>query len=201
MCWSAEVSLQSFLIGLTATLIATQKGLSLPITIFCLTIVFMQLIEYGVWTWYENKTVNFSASLAAAFLLFLQPIASLLTLPSKDILLALQAYLGLSFLTLFLKRGPLTERYQMVQGSNGHLVWMWLQKDWQTGVSLAIYFLFLLGPLVLRAQWELLALALGTLGFSLYSFYKDNTWGSMWCWLVNYLVVGVSLKQILISKP
>jgi hypothetical protein len=96
MCWSAEVSFQSFLIGIGALGIAYQKGLSIPITLFSLTIVFMQLLEGIVWTYLDNKRVNYLASLTASWLLWLQPIASILTLESKDVLIALQAYIGLS---------------------------------------------------------------------------------------------------------
>ena len=202
MCWSAEVSLQSFLIGIAAIFVAYQNGLSLPTTIFCLTIVFMQLIEYFVWTFPTNATVNFGASLAAVGLLWIQPIASLLTLESKQVLPGLQVYIGLSLLGLLWPREkPLEQVYKMTRGENGHLVWHWLQKDSRTLLSLLVYFVFLLGPLLLRKEWLLLGLATSTLGISLYSFYKENTWGSMWCWIVNYIVVGICGYQILVAKP
>lgn len=197
MCWNAEVSLQSFLIGVTAVAIAYQKGLSLPTTLFCLTIVFMQLIEYFVWSNYENQRANFRYSVLAAFLLWLQPVASILTLPSSFQSSALGSYVGLSFLGSLMNQKPLEETYRMYRGENGHLVWNWLDKSWQTAVSLLVYFVFLLGPLVYQKQWVLLGLAGTTLAGSLYSFYEANTWGSMWCWFVNYLVVGVSIKQVL----
>jgi hypothetical protein len=92
MCWNAEVSFQSFLIGIGAIGIAYQKGLSFPTTLFSLTIVLMQLVEGIVWTYYENKTVNFLASVAAASLLWLQPVASILTLQSKQSIPALLAH-------------------------------------------------------------------------------------------------------------
>lgn len=197
MCWNAEVSLQSFLIGVTAVAIAYQNGLSLPTTLFCLTIVFMQLIEYFVWSTYGNQRANFRYSVLAAGLLWLQPIAAIMTLPSSWLPSMLGSYLGLSFLGSLFKKEPLEETYQMHRGENGHLVWNWLDSTWQTAVSLLVYFVFLLGPLVYQKQWELLGIALGTLGVSLVSFYKDGTWGSMWCWMVNYIVVGVSIKQVL----
>jgi hypothetical protein len=201
MCWNAEVSLQSFLIGFTAIFIANQKGLSLPITIFCLTIVFMQLIEYFVWTYYDNPTVNFTASLAAAGLLWLQPIASMLTLESNQMIPFIQAYVGLSFLAFLLPRKiPYEERYTMKRAENGHLQWNWLQKDVQTTISLVLYFIFLLTPLLLRKQYTLLSITLMTLAISLFTFYKDNTWGSMWCWIINYLVIGICGYQVLLSK-
>jgi hypothetical protein len=158
----------------------------------------MQLIEFFVWTFSNNKTVNFVASLAAAGLLWLQPIASIMTLDSKHVLTVLQGYIGLSLLGfLWPKEKPLDELYKMTRGENGHLVWHWLQKDSRTLLSLLVYFVFLLGPLVLRKHWLLLGLATSTLGLSLYSFYKENTWGSMWCWIVNYIVVGVCGYQII----
>lgn len=198
MCWNAEVSLQSFLIGFTAIFIANQKGLSFPITFFCLTIVFMQLIEYFVWTYYDNPTVNFTASLSAAGLLWLQPIASMLTLESNQMIPFMQAYIGLSLLTFLLPtKLPYEERYTMKRAENGHLQWNWLQKDVQTTISLVLYFIFLLTPLLLRKQYTLLSITLTTLAISLFSFYKDNTWGSMWCWIINYLVVGICGYQLI----
>ena len=197
MCWSAEVSLQSFLIGGLSVIFAYQKGLSLPITFFCSTIVGMQLVEYFVWSYYDNPTVNFQASLAAALLLFVQPVASILTLPSKWIPLFLGTYMLIGSVLVLTDKRSLREKYSMTQGENGHLVWNWLEKDRKTAISLVVYFLFLFVPLFLTNQLTLLLISLTTLGFSLFSFYKDNTWGSMWCWIVNYLVVGISFKQIL----
>ena len=198
MCWSAEVSLQSFSIGILAVFIAYRNGLSLPTTLFCLTIVFMQLIEFFVWTYMDNKQVNFIASVSANTLLWLQPIASILTLERKQAIPAFFLYIGLSFFAFLIpKDKPLGEIYKMTQGDNAHLVWHWLQKDTRTMISLLVYFVFLFGPLVYQKQWLLLTLATSTLGLSLYSFSKDNTWGSMWCWLVNYIVIGISANQVL----
>ena len=58
MCWNAEVSLKTFLVGIIGIGVAAFLGMSLPIVLFCLTIVFMQLIEYVVWTYYDDETVN-----------------------------------------------------------------------------------------------------------------------------------------------
>lgn len=203
MCWNAEVSLRSFLIGSLAIGIAYQKGLSLSTTIFCLTIVFMQLIEYFVWTFYTNTDVNFVASLAAAFLLWLQPVASMLTLQPSLMVPALQLYGGLTFLGFFLlsENRDMRSTYRMSRADNGHLQWHWLDNSWKTNLSLLVYFVFLFVPLLFREQWEVLVLAVSTLGLSLYQFSNYNTWGSMWCWIVNYIVVGICMKQVLIAKP
>ena len=201
MCWNAEVSLQSFAIGFTIVLLAYSQGMSFSTALFCMTIVFMQLIEYIVWKNIDNAEINYQASRWANFLLWLQPVASILTL---SVFWQIPLLLGYMFLTLLGKAfetSSLREKYRMFPGENKHLVWNWLQKDMYTSISLFVYFLFLLLPLLLSGQWTILLLALSTLGLSLYSFWKDNTWGSMWCWIVNYLVVGVSFQQILVAKP
>ena len=189
MCWNAEVSLQSFWVGLASIGIGALRGVSFPVLLFALTIVLMQLIEYVVWSDYDNKDVNRQASLAAAALLWTQPIASILTTQSPGPLLF--AYFALTLLGSLLS--PERE-YSMTRAPNGHLAWNWLTRDAFSVISLAIYFVFLLVPLVLTKSFTLLALALTTLGVSLYTFWNDNTWGSMWCWMVNGIVV-VSLLQ------
>lgn len=200
MCWNAEVSLQSFLIGAVAIAIGYSKGLSLPSTLFATTITSMQLVEYFVWTYYGNPTVNFVASLAAAFLLWLQPIASMLTIPKEKVVFPIAIYTLLTVAFLLFETKPLKEKYKMVRGENGHLTWGFINKNRETYIHLIVYFLFLLVPLVINKQFLLLSVVGLTLGISLYSFHKSNTWGSMWCWLVNYIVVGLCIRQVLITS-
>lgn len=201
MCWNAEVSLQSFLIGAVAIAVAYSKGLSLASTLFATTITCMQLVEYFVWTYYGNKTVNFLASLAAAFLLWLQPIASMLTMPGDTAKTPIAVYSALTLISLAFEQKPAREKYKMVRADNGHLSWGFINKNRETYIQLIVYFLFLLVPLVLNKEFLLLGLVLITLGVSLHQFYTSNTWGSMWCWVVNYIVVGLCARQVLIAKP
>jgi hypothetical protein len=186
MCWNAEVSLQSFLLGLAAIGIGVQRGIPLPVLFFSLTIVLMQLIEYIVWSYPE---LNKEASIAAIGLLWLQPVASILTISTPEPLLL--SYAGISVLGALVGS---EKDYSMTKAPNGHLSWNWLTKEPSTYAALAVYFLFLLIPLVLSRNLVLLSLALGTLGVSVYTYWKDNTWGSMWCWIVNILVVGSMLS-------
>jgi hypothetical protein len=194
MCWNAEVSLQSFLVGLASIGIGALRDVSFPVLLFALTIVLMQLIEYIVWSNYENKDINRQASLAARALLWTQPVASILTTQTPGPLLF--AYFVTTLLVSFL--GPERD-YSMTRAPNGHLAWNWLTKEPSTYLSLAVYFVFLLVPLVLTKSFTLLAMALATLAVSLYTFWKDNTWGSMWCWMVNGIAV-VSLLRTNISN-
>ena len=222
MCWNAEVSIQSFGIGLLGIFLAAMMGTSMPTIIFYTTIVFMQLIEYIVWTYGSDPEINFYASLGGAGLLMLQPIASIMTLwgrkpPHTPVLMLLIAYVILGLITHFMDQDgrSLREMYRMVEtqvsphpstdvssinnergvwgSSRPHLHWKWLDPiPW---FSLAVYFIFLIGPLLITKQFDLTVLILITLGFSIYSFGKG--WGSMWCWIVNGMVVIGALKSAL----
>jgi FtsH-binding integral membrane protein len=211
MCWNAEVSIQSFAIGLLAIFFLIMTGTSAPTIFFYTTIVFMQLIEYIVWTYGSDPEINFYASLGGAGLLMLQPIASVLTIGSGSTrLMMLISYVVLGVITHFIDQDgrSLRERYRMETGPDTpsddnagvhevkgrlRLHWKWLDPiPWS---SLAIYFIFLIGPLLIMKQFDLTALVFLTLGFSIYSFGKG--WGSMWCWIVNGMVVIGALKSAL----
>jgi hypothetical protein len=200
MCWNASVSLQTFMIGLLGILFAGNL-LSLPMTLFLASIVGMQFIEYLMWTFGENKTANFSISLAAAFLLWLQPIASIQSLTSTSTattLTILYTVLSVIYKGIYsiIDKTPLQQTYRMYKGANGHLVWNWLQFDVQTAIGLLLYFTFLLLPIIMGKNWPLLSVIAVTLGISLYTFYNDRTWGSMWCWIVNAIVLYVCGKAV-----
>lgn len=187
MCWNAEVSLQSFLMGMSFIGIGAYLDVSLPILFFCLTIVFMQLIEYIVWSNYEDPEVNRQASISAFLLLALQPIASIMTVSKMEIRNALVgSYIILSLFVGFLF--PREYEFRMERAANGHLSWKWLTKEKSTYVALLVYFIFLFAPLLMNREYSLLSLSFFTLTLSLYSYWKENTWGSMWCWIVNGIV-------------
>ena len=174
MCWNADVSIKSFLIGAIAIIGGAIYGISTPFLLFYSTIVCMQLVEYIVWTNINDKTVNFYASIAAVFLLWLQPIFAILTMPN---------YKMISIIACCI----------MYPGKDGHLVWKWLEGN----RGLWIYFIFLLTPVFFIVSKEMIALILLTLFASLYGYYKTNTWGSMWCWLVNGLVIIACITGII----
>jgi hypothetical protein len=199
MCWNADVSLKTFLIGMAGIGLGGYLGLSLPVLLFCFTIVCMQLIEYVVWTYYDNDDVNYKASLAAATLLWLQPVASMLTISSLSLKVTLLSmYFILSLIgQLAISNKDTKKRYSMKRAENGHLSWKFLSKEPQTYVALIVFFFFLFTPILLTGNLELLALALATLGLSIYSYWRENTWGSMWCWIVNGIVLLLVGKTVI----
>jgi polyferredoxin len=173
----------------------------------------MQLVEYVVWTYgvdppkyigaggqgegdleasaarrAASPYVNHYASLAAASLLALQPIASILTVSQSYIPIA--AYLLFAFIAHLVDNDArsLKERYRMT--SEPHLVWHWLTPT--PTFSLLVYFLFLLTPLILSQQFVLLAAVLAALAFSILSY--SRAWGSVWCYAIHCIVVVLCVR-------
>jgi len=156
----------------------------------------MQLFEFIIWSFLDNKRIRFITSLAAASLLVLQPIASILILYPKPITYKLlYTYILLITIThiyLWSKWDkPLNELYDMYPGKNGHLVWNWLQTNHSTLIYLLIYFIFLFTPLIISKNWSFIVYGLISLVVSMYSFWREGTCGSMWCWLVNLSIIFI----------
>lgn len=198
MCWNATVSIQSFIIGSIAIILGVLYGsVDIVSAIFYGSIVFMQLIEYIIWTYGTNQTINYYASVSASLLLLIQPLALLYTIPQIKIrnkLIALYIVIGAIY-KYFIKH---TDYH--ISKSNGHLEWNWLRLNKITFIGLCIYFIFLFLPIIITKNWTILFVALLTLFTSLYYYHKYNTWGSMWCWIVNIIVVIVCYKSILDLK-
>lgn len=204
MCWSAEVSLQSFLLGCIGIIVGWQYGLSTSLLFFYFTIVCMQLIEYIIWSFIDNKKVRFITSLFAALLLILQPIAAISVLYPKQIMYQLLytyiILIGLIHIYIWMNYNkPINELYDMYPGEKGHLIWKWLQKNHYTLLYLIVYFIFLFTPLILSKNYSFVIYGLITLVLSIYNFWRDDTWGSMWCWLVNLSVIFITSKIIFTS--
>lgn len=201
MCWNAEVSLQSFLLGSIGIIIGLIYGLSYPLLFFYSTIVCMQLFEFIIWSNLDNNNVRFIISIFAASLLELQPIASILTLYPKQIMYNL-LFLYVILITISniyiwknLKE-PLNTFFDMYPAKNGHLAWNWLKKDKYTLISIFIYIIFLFLPLIIMKRWNFIIYGLITLGVSIYLFISENTWGSIWCWLVNLSIIYIGLNKL-----
>jgi uncharacterized membrane protein YgcG len=155
----------------------------------------MQLIEAVAWTWYDNETVNRNSAYAASALLWLQPIAAILLIPSFNMkAYMISIYTALTVISHFMSK---ESDYSMKRAPNGHLAWNFLKKDLTSLIALVVYFIFLFTPIFLTGNIDLLLLGLGTLGLSMYSYWRENTWGSMWCWIVNALVFVLIGKKIL----
>ncbi len=166
----------------------------------------MQLLEYIIWTYgldstTESRQINYHTSMAAVGLLALQPVASIMASPYPLLPWYLGSVLVYFFLRYWFDKTPLIKQYRMEpevvpQGEKAHLVWKWLSNKWISVIGLIIYFVFLLGPLLLKGNLDLLIVVGSTLAFSLYAYGQGGTWGSMWCWMVNWIVILLCVSAI-----
>jgi hypothetical protein len=182
--------MNTWLLTLFAAVISYYNDyMGLAQTAFFLSYTSMQFIEYLLWSFPKWNT---TVSTAGYGLIVAQPLFSILQVSDptqRNTLLAgyavflLQSiYLGLNSLT-----------FKSVVAPNGHLKWLWLPDDILFRV---LYLILLFTPLYLIGYNNALIGGLLALVVSIWSYYKDGTWGSMWCWfaaLFSFWIIGASL--------
>ena len=195
MCWNEHVSLNTFLFSSFVLLLIfynntyTQYKIkdfnSLGVYLFFISFISMQLIEFFIWRNINNAFYNHIFSTMAAMLIFIQPIITLMLLP--DILL--RNYLLVMYSVVFIPYFTykfITNNMRSQISDKGHLVWLFF--DTNILLFLAWLFFFLFSFFYTRSVPTLI---FGIVLFliSYYNYYKDKTIGSMWCWLVNSVMI------------
>ena len=203
MCWNASVSLNTYIFGFFASLFSyvnrNVNGItSTQSLIFYHSIIIVQLIEYFIW----SKTFsNMLLSQIAFLVIYLQPIFNITQINSRPelipyLLFAYNVFVGIVYTFII----PLnTVDFSTVPSKNGHLSWNWLNVN--------IYIIFIWHAF-LSSRWIIDKMYLQFIFTTVFLIatlilYKDtNTWGSLWCWIVNlvsfYLVLSVFYDELCI---
>jgi hypothetical protein len=201
MCWNADVSLKTFSIGATSLLLTTiLKNIPVYDILFFLSFMSIQLVEYFIWTYYNQPSLNSLATLVGAIVILLQPVTSMGTMYRSPALhktmykmLIIYGLFVLYYIST-IKIRDWKETFRSYRGENGHLVWNWMSKK-NINVPLACaYMFFFFIPLILNKDLTTLITALITLGVSLFYFYKYDTWATMWCWVSNLVAFALIVK-------
>ena len=79
---------------------------------------------------------------------------------------------------------------------NGHLKWDWINQH-NTHIGYLFYLFFLFYPLIREKIYFSSLLAFVLLLISFYTFYKDGTADSMWCWSVNAIMLYFAVKLLI----
>lgn len=192
MCWNAEVSLNTFLFSTFATLLAYFNGIiTFPNVLSLMSFVSMQLIEYFVW----KGTVSIELlSKLGMILILVQPIFSIFVIEkTKYIVPLVLAYCIFISMAIFIVK-PINEIvWKMEKGTNGHLVWHWLDFPL---IVMVIWLGFLSVRSALNKDWLGFTFIIFTATASYLLYYKTNTWGSLWCWIAN-LVAFLLVFQVI----
>ena len=186
MCWSAEVSLNTFLFSLFGISFAYYNGIINVFSfLYLLSFISMQLLEYFTWNHLNDIKINRLLSKIGLFLIFIQIPFFIYSRNINHKLILLCIYIIFSVIAYITTDIDLS----MNKAPNGHLAWNWLNfPKW----IIFIWISFMLGLILYEKRYFTCILYSIIIGGIYYTYYKTNTWGSLWCWLAN----GISLKLI-----
>ena len=195
MCWNQRISLNTFVFALFAINFAYFNNV---ITIYTylsiLSFSSMQLLEYFAWGNLNNKKMNKFLSQIGLFIIFIQPIFHI---GSRD---KVAFNIKTSLITLYLI-GCLfcsfyfTIDFSMVKAKNGHLTWNWLNFP---VIIIFIWILFSFGLLLYEKEYFNFSIYITTFLVIFYTYYKTNTWGSLFCWISNLIAVKLIFDSFFI---
>jgi len=187
MCWNEKVSLNTFVFGLFAILFSLQNEIiDKKSALFYFSVILVQLMEYFTWKNINDKNKNklFSKILLAVLLFqVILFINKYFEDPIKSKLYILYTILML-FAILISKIN-----FSMSKAPNGHLSWDFLKMP----IAL-VYIIFMLGILYHVKDYKMFLFNSIVIASVLYTYYKTNTWGSLWCWIGNLISVLLIYK-------
>ena len=193
MCWSAAVSLNTFIFSLFGTVFALANGvIDMPRALFYMSFMSIQLVEYFGW---KNLSDTRIPSMVGLLLVFLQIPLMINTFyhgPYKNVLY------GIWFAVTAIALATTQIKFSMHKAPNGHLAWDWLNSF--SKIFFLIFVLFYLGiGLHDMNVFTFVALSF-IISFSWYNYSASGTFGSMWCWFANsltlYLIFKVFRKEL-----
>ena len=196
MCWSAKVSLHTFIYGfISAIIVYALNVIPLHVIIILMSFTSMQLLEYFAWTYMDNKKINKILSYIGLLLIIIQIFLINYLSPNKqnsNILLR-ALFIILVFFMIFQFKNI---TFKMTVAENGHLLWHWLDLPilWIIiGVSL-----YLIPSYLTKTKNYLpFYFMLITVIISLYYYYKYKTWGTLWCYFSNIAWIFLIIKSVL----
>lgn len=206
MCWNATVSLNTFVIGVAAIVLAYINKYKWYFLVFIFSFVVVQLLEFLLWSFLDNKVANTILSILMACVILLQPIAAILLLTDKNKDLRNKLWISYGILGgavvafIFLMNKNVGSYMNTVVAQNGHLSWKFFKMKYTILLEI-IYALFFFGALLLFGNYLIIAVAAVTLLLSLYYMKADKTYATMWCWTANIVSLYIIVKIMLINNP
>jgi hypothetical protein len=211
MCWNADISINTFVFACFALLFIfftntftkyKIKEFENPfVYLYFFLIAIMQLLEFFIWKNLKNKSVNTLVSKIASFVVMLQPLAIMLMIPNLNIryyLLGIYSIFIMVYLSYKSLYNPI--HFYSHVAKNNHLTWEWVNLSGYEYIFYFGYVLLYLLALLFINNFVVSFFIILMLVVSFIFHFKYNTFGSMWCWLTN-LILLYFVVQILIIKP
>lgn len=190
MCWNQKVSLNTFLFSLFGISFAYFNNvIKFYDYLFFLSFISMQLVEYFAWGNLNNKKMIIFLSKIGLFLILVQPFLINLGYDIDNKIKTWIIALYILFIFFCLLYFPID--FSMNKAKNGHLAWKWLK--FPTIINF-IWLSFLLGVLLYQKRYFEFSAYLILFLAIYYTYYKTDTWGSLWCWIANLVAVYLIFK-------
>lgn len=198
MCWNKEVSLNTFLFSSFVFLLIIYNNeytfYKIPefdrfwLRIFMAIVILIQLVEYFIWTNIDNIFYNKLFTNIALLIIFCQPITTIMNIDDEKI----KKILFVSYLVLMIPFFILNYNKNIYStiSSNKHLNWNLINHEnkFTKIIGLAWIFFFLFPLFYQKHQFGFL-FGILTLIMMSYNYMNDNTLESMWCWIVNFIMI------------
>jgi hypothetical protein len=153
----------------------------------------MQLIEFFIWRNIDNKFYNHIFSTMAAMLIFIQPIITLMLLPNISLRNNLLSAYSVLFIPYFIYKF-ITNNMKSQISNRGHLIWLFFDTNMLLFFGWLFFFLF---SFFYTGSIRTIIFGIVLFSISYYNYYKDKTIGSMWCWVVNSIMIYYAFYLLL----
>jgi hypothetical protein len=194
MCWSAEVSLETFLFSFGVCIFAYVFGFNSKLLFLYFWFFLMQLIEFFLWRNIDNDYWNRFFSLMAFSILTIHPLAMTLIVSNPVVrmwFLGLYAiYVSLLLYVHFSERDKID--YSASVAKNGHLTWNWV-KNYK---EIYFIYLFFFATLIVEKEYIVFFVLFLTYSYSFINYRQEKTFSSMWCWSANVIGLLIIMRVL-----
>jgi len=207
MCWNQYVSINTFIFSIFVLIFIAVNNKYSPykikefdsifVYLFFVSFILMQLIEFFIWRNLKNEKMNKLFSILGAFLLIIQPIASLMMLKNNILKMKMIAIYSIPAFTYFIYQLKYHNFYTEVSKS-GHLKWVWSIPNNKISIPVIFYLYFLMYSVFKNKHYLLITYSIALLLLSYYLYVKDDTVTSIWCWSVNTLMLYFAFKLLIL---
>lgn len=209
MCWNAKISMTTFLFSSFTLCLAYYNGYNPLLLVALFSYFAVQLNEYFIWIYLENKRLNYLFSMVTRFLILIQPLLTCLIIRQiaiRSIYLFIYFIYVLIAFIIFISSpsnksaDPYSIEYSTEVGYQGHLVWNWIEHY----QILFPFYLFFMTALLIEKYYIIFIITFLTLIYSIYRYNHVKTFSSFWCWSANiislYLIVRILFVDLLLCK-
>ena len=210
MCWNENISLNTFIFTSFVLLFilynnkytqykCTEFDENYLMYFFYLAFTTMQLIEYFLWISIKEKNNSLNrlfSILGFILIIIIQPIMSMIFISNKTTKIYLIMFYFLSAIVFYTFKFNNNSFSFTTTVQNGHLRWNWLQFN-----NYEVLFIFIwLFCCFYSIKFYYKIAGIIVIPICIYYYYKNKTWGSMWCWMLNAGLL-IHLFRILFFMP